>query len=382
MKFIVNGGTLSRSLQSILSVVTTNNALPILENFLFQLNEKTLSITASDIETTVTVRLELSEAEAEGISTVAVPAKMLCDIVKTFSDVPLSFSIDDETFAVDITSGEGKYKIAGLSAQDYPQITNIDNPSETKLTSSLLVNAISKTIFATGVEETRPQMTGVLCQQDENGITFVATDAHKLVYYKRKDFTSDSPTAFILSKKPLSLIKSILLTYKSDIDIIMQYNVKNVSFSFENYTVICRLIEGKYPNYEAVIPKENPNKLVIERIPFLSSIKRVALFANPSTNQIKLKLGGNELFISAEDEAYSNAAKEKLACSYTGDDLEIGFNAKFLIEMLSNIDTEYILLEMSQPNRAGIIYPYEQGEKGESKEDILMLVMPVMLANV
>src|SRR5574344_798601 len=376
MKFIVNGGTLSRSLQSIFSVITTNNALPILENFLFQLNEKTLSITASDIETTVTVKLELSEAEAEGMSAFAVPAKMLCDIVKTFSDVPLSFSIDEETFAIDITSGEGKYKLAGFSAEDYPQIATVEDPSQITLPSSLMVNAISKTIFATGIEENRPQMTGVFCVQNEEGITFVATDAHKLVRYQRKDFTTDTPASFILSKKPLSLIKNILVSYKEDVDILMQYNIKNVSFQFENYTITCRLIEGKYPNYDAAIPKDNPNKLIIERAPFLASVKRVALFANPSTMQVRLKLGGNEIIISAEDMDFSNAAKEKLSCSYTGEDLEIGFNAKFLMEMLSNIDTEYILLEMSQPNRAGIIYPYDEEEK-ESKESILMLVMPV-----
>lgn len=380
MKFIVHGGTLSRSLQSIYSVITTNNAVPILENFLFQLEEKTLSITASDIETTVTVKLELSDADSEGLTQIAVPAKILSDIVKTFSNVPLSFVIDDETYAIEITSGEGKYKLTGVSADEYPRVSIVEDASQITIPSSLLVNAISKTIFAAGVEETRPQMTGIFCEQTENNITFVGTDAHKLVRYRRTDFTNDIPTSFILPKKPLNLIKNILVSYKEDADILMEYNIKNVSFKFENYSVVCRLIEGKYPNYDAAIPKENPNKLIIERASFLSSVKRVSLFANQSTQQVRLKLGGNEMIISAEDIDFSNAAKEKLSCNYAGDDLEIGFNAKYLLEMLNNIETEYILLEMSQPNRAGIIYPYEEGVE-ETPESILMLVMPVMLAN-
>lgn len=380
MKFIVHGGTLSRSLQSIYSVITTNNAVPILENFLFQLEEKTLSITASDIETTVTVKLELTDADASGLNQIAVPAKILSDIVKTFSNVPLSIVVDEENYSIEITSGEGKYKLTGLSAEEYPRIATIEDASKITIPSSLLVNAISKTIFATGVEETRPQMTGVFCEQTENNITFVGTDAHKLVRYRRTDFTNDTPTNFILPKKPLNLMKNILVSYKEDADVLMEYNVKNVAFNFENYSIVCRLIEGKYPNYEAAIPKENPNKLIIDRVAFLSSVKRVSLFANQSTQQVRLKISGNELIISAEDIDFSNAAKEKLSCNYDGEDMEIGFNAKYLMEMLNNVDTEYVLIEMSQPNRAGIMYPYE--EKAEpSAESILMLVMPVMLAN-
>lgn len=381
MKFIVHGGTLSRSLQSIYSVVTTtNSAIPILENFLFQLDGKTLSITASDIETTVTVNLELADAESDGLKEIAIPAKLLSEVVKSFPSVPLSFVVDEETYAIELTSGEGKYKLTGASAEEYPSFSTVEDASQITIPSSLLVNAISKTIFAAGIEETRPQMTGIYCEQTENNITFVGTDAHKLVRYRRSDFSNDTPTNFILPKKPLNLIKNILVTYKEDADILVEYNINNVAFRFENYSVVCRLIEGKYPNYEAAIPKENPNKLIIDRASFLNSVKRVALFANQSTNQIRLKLGGNEIVISAEDIDYSNAAKEKLACNYTGDDLEIGFNSKYLLEMLNNIDTEYVLFEMSQPNRAGILYPYEEGAE-ETTESILMLVMPVMLAN-
>ncbi len=380
MKFIVHGGTLSRSLQSINSVITTSNAVPILENFLFQLKGKTLSITASDIETTVTVTLDLTDAEADGLNQIAIPSKILSEIVKTFSNVPLSFLIDENTYAIEITSGEGKYKLTGVPAEDYPRVATIDDASQITIPSSLLVNAISKTIFAAGTDDTRPQMAGILCEQKEDSVTFVATDAHKLVRYRRTDFSNDVPNSFILPKKPLNLMKNILVTYKEDADVLMEYNVKNVSFKFENYNVVCRLIEGRYPNYEGAIPKENPNKLIIERAAFLSSVRRVALFANQSTMQVRLTLEGNEMIISAEDIDFSNAAKERLSCNYTGDNLEIGFNAKYLLEMINNIETEYLLLEMSQPNRAGIIYPYEEGAE-PTAESILMLVMPVMLAN-
>lgn len=380
MKFIVHGGTLSRSLQSIYSVITSNKAVPILDNFLFQLDGKTLSITASDIETTATVKLELNDADASGLTQIAVPAKILSDIVKTFSDVPLSFIVNKDTFVVEITSGEGKYKLAGISADEYPRMASVDDASQITIPSSLLVNAIAKTIFATSNDEARPQMTGVLCEQTDNHITFVGTDSHKLVRYRRTDFSNDTPISFILPKKPLNLLRNILVTYNEDIDILMDYNVKNVEFSFENYSIVCRLIEGKYPNYEAAIPKENPNKLIIDRIGFLSSVKRVSLFANQSTQQVRLKLSGNELIISAEDFDFSNAAKEKLSCNFTGEELEIGFNSRYLLEMLNNIDTENVLIEMSQPNRAGILYPYEEKAE-ETTESILMLVMPVMLAN-
>ena len=204
MKFLVDGGTLSRSLQSIYSVVTSNNAVPILENFLFQLNQKTLSITASDLETTVTVKLELSDAEAEGLQQIAVPAKIFSDIIKSFSNVPLSFVVDEETYAIEITSGEGKYKLTGLSADEFPRVSSIEDASQITIPSSLLVNAISKTIFAAGIEETRPQMTGIYCEQSENNITFVGTDAHKLVRYRRSDFSNDVPTSFILPKNLLT----------------------------------------------------------------------------------------------------------------------------------------------------------------------------------
>ncbi len=380
MKFIVHGGTLSRSLQSIISVITTNNAFPILENFLFKLNGNILSITASDLETTAIVKLDLNDAEDDGLNKIAVNAKKLLDIVKTLENAPLTFNIEEEDYAIEITSGEGRYKITGTSSDEFPNPKAIENPQSSILPSTLLVNAISKTVLAAGVDELRPQMTGVFCEQTLDSITFVATDAHKLVRYRKTNFNNENESNFILPKKPLNLIKNILTSYKDEVDVLMEYNITNVSFTFENYHIVCRLIEGKYPNYDAAIPKENPNKLIIERNVLLSSVRRIAIFASQSTNQIILKFNGNDLIISAEDVDFSNAAKEKLSCNYTGEDLTIGFNAKYLIEMINNVETEYLSLEMSQPNRAGIIYPFEENPEPNT-ESILMLVMPVMLVN-
>ncbi len=380
MKFIIHGGTLSRSLQSIISVIATNNAYPILGNFLFELSDKTLSITASDLETTARVTLDLNDAEQGSINRITINAKMLLEIVNTLSNSPLTFTIDEEDLMVEITSGEGKYRISGASAEQYPNPVSIEEPQITTITSTLLADAISKTIFATGVDELRAQMTGVLCEQVNDSITFVATDAHKLVRYRKVEFPVEQETSFIIPRKPLNLIRNILSSYKGEIDVLMKYNIDNVEFVFENYSITCRLIDGKYPNYDAAIPKENPNKLIIEKASFLNSVRRVAIFASQSTNQIRLAFLDNEVEMSAEDPDLANAAKERIPCNYDGEFLEIGFNAKYLIEMINNVETEYLLLEMSQPNRAGIIYPYEEDPE-PSTESILMLVMPVMLVD-
>jgi DNA polymerase-3 subunit beta len=243
-----------------------------------------------------------------------------------------------------------------------------------ELSSSVLANAINKTIFATGNDELRLVLSGVFCELSPDDVTFVATDAHKLVRYKRMDTKSDNSVSFILPKKPLNLLKNILAS--QNIPVKVEYNRTNAFFSFQKINLICRLIDGKYPNYDAVIPTDNPNKLTIDRQLLLNSIKRVSIFANQSTHQIRFKLSGQELVLSAEDLDFSNDAKERLTCSYEGDDLEIGFNSKFLLEMLNNTDTDEVRLEMSAPNRAGILLPVNNENKDE---DILMLVMPVML---
>lgn len=372
MKFIVSSSYLLKQLQVLGNVINSNNTLPILDNFLFELNKSVLSVSASDLETTMSATLEI-DSDSKG--SVAVPAKLLLEILKTFPEQPLTFTVQDNN-TIEISSNSGKYAVAYAAADEFPKSVSLDNPSTTMVPAEVLATAVSKTIFAAGNDDLRPVMSGVFFQFSTDGLTFVATDAHKLVKYSRTDVKASETADFIMPKKPLNILKSILGA--SDAEIKIEYNAANATFSFDNYVLICRLIDGKYPNYEAVIPKENPNKLLIDRTQFLNSVRRVAIFSNKSTHQIRLKIAGAELNISAEDIDYSNKAEERLTCDYQGDDLQIGFNSKFLLEMLQNLQSDMIMLEMSLPNRAGILTPVDGLEEGEA---VTMLVMPVMINN-
>ncbi|HEY4799063.1 MAG TPA: DNA polymerase III subunit beta [Bacteroidia bacterium] len=372
MKFIVSSSALLKQLSALSGVLSTSNALPILDNFLFQINKGELKISASDLETTMTAALPVESKDA---GTIAVPARLLLDTLKTFPEQPLTFTIDKKKFSIEISSDYGKYKLTGNDGEDFPKSPEIESPSSFEMDTETLNKAISKTLFAVGNDELRPVMCGVFVQLESNGITFVSTDAHKLVRYKRNDAKSKKASSYIIPKKPLVLLKNSL-TGSGKVKV--EYNNTNVSFEFGNTHLVSRLIDGKYPNYDAVIPKENPNKLVVEREAFLNSIRRVSIFANKTTHQVRLKLKGSELNVSAEDLDFSNEASERLTCNYKGEDMEIGFNSKFLAEMLTNMDSEEVLFEMSSPNRAGVMRP--SGANGKD-EDILMLVMPVMLNN-
>lgn len=379
MKFIINSLLFSKQIQSLSGVLTNNNTVPIINCFLFHLDEGMLTIRATDLETTLVSKIEVETGNIEGLTDIAVPSKLLLDIVKSLDDVPLTFSVDDATYAISIASGEGKYRLAGKNPETFPTMPEPRDTSNITLTSSLLVNAIGKTAFAASTDELRQQMSGILCEINAENITFVATDAHKLVRYRRNDVKSDTPVSFILPRKPVTMMRNILASHKEEMDVTLEYNNTNAFFTFDNFYIICRLVEGRYPNYDAAIPKENPNKLTVDRNSFLNTLRRVSLFANQASHQIRLSIRELELIVSAEDLEFSNDASEKLPCQYEGDPMEIGFNAKFLIEMVSNIDTEQIVIEMSHPSRAGIIFPVS--EEQNSPEDILMLVMPVMLAN-
>jgi DNA polymerase III subunit beta len=372
MKFIISSTLLLKNLQAILGVINTNNTLPILDDFLFELKDDSITITSSDLETTMRVVITPDMAEEAG--SIAIPAKILVDTLKTFPDIPVAFSINPDTLMIEISAGEGKYKLSGHKSEEYPRTPTLEETTAITIDSRLMSQAINKTLFATGNDELRLVLSGVFCELSPDDVTFVATDAHKLVKYKRTDLKSADSASFILPKKPLNLLKNILSS--QEVQVTIEYNKTNAFFSFTNIHLICRLIDGKYPNYDAVIPKENPNKLTIDRHALLTSIRRVSIFANQSTHQIRFKVSGQELILSAEDIDFSNEAKERLNCSYNGEDMEIGFNSKFLLEMLSNIETEEISLEMSAPNRAGILTPLNNANKDE---DILMLVMPVML---
>jgi len=371
MKFIITSTDLLKRLQTVSGVLASNNTLPILDNFLFELDKNQLTISASDLETTMITSVEV-KAEEQG--SIAVPAKLLLDYLKTLPEQPLTFTIDESTLGVEISSSYGKSKLAGFTADEFPKNPEMEDTSGVTVSSEVLSEAIQKTIFATGNDDLRPVMSGIYCEFSSDELRFVATDAHKLVRYTRRDAKADKTASFIVPKKPLNLLKGILASTTADVS--MEFDGNNLKLSFEDNIVIARLIDGKYPNYEAVIPKDNPNRMLVSRTALLGSCRRVSIFSNKTTHQVRLRISGSELSVSAEDLDFSNEANERLACSYEGEDMEIGFNSRFLIEMLNNLDTEDVELQLSAPNRAGILVPVNTENE---QEDILMLVMPVML---
>ena len=372
MRFIVSTSTLLKQLQAVNGASSSSTVLPILENFLFEIKDGSLTISATDLQTSMTTSLPV-ESKEDG--KVAVPAKILLETLKTLPDQPVAFSVDAQTFSIEISAGDGKYKLSGENGEDFPKIPTVENASSVTMPASVLAEAINKTIFAVSNDDLRPAMTGVFCQLSPQNITFVATDAHKLVRYRRNDTKSDAAASFILPKKALTLLKASLGTDDSAVS--LEYNSTSAFFRFGNINLICRLIDERYPDYEAVIPQNNPNKLTLDRSLFLNSLRRVVIFANKTTHQVRLKINGSELNISSEDVDFSNEAHERLGCQYEGEDMEIGFNAKFLIEMLGNLEGDEVTLEMSTPNRAGLLIP----QTNNDNENVLMLVMPVMLNN-
>ncbi len=372
MKFIVSSSTLLKQLTSINGVITTNPVVPILENFLFEINDGRLTVTASDLQTSMISELDV---EAKDSGNIAVPARILLETLKNLPEQPVTFSIDEETYSIEISSDNGRYKLAGENATDFPRIAVVAEGDAINLSSDVLAEAINNTIFATSNDELRPAMTGVYLSLTDTNTTFVATDGHRLVRYRRVDIASDTESSIIIPRKALNLLKATLPTMATNVNI--EFNATNAFFKFGNIQMVCRLIDERFPDYENVIPADNTNHMVISKNEFLGSLRRIAIYANKTTHQVRLKITGSELLISAEDIDFSNEANERLSCEHDGEDIEIGFNAKFLIEMLNNISAKNISLQLSTPNRAGLIVPVEKVEN----EDVLMLVMPVMLNN-
>ena len=371
MKFIVSSHELLKSTQIVSVVVSPTNTLPVLNNLFFELSQNKLSITASDLETTIQTSLVV---ESEDVLDYTVPAKMFLEILKTFPNQPLTFLFNEENHTMQIVSDQGNYELGFESAEEYPRYPSIENSEHLEMSSASISEAINKTIFATGNDELRPVMTGVFFEISNGVINCVATDAHRLSKYSRTDIDSTLETQFIMPKKPLNLIKTLLARESEPIRI--NYNETNVEFNLQETKLSSRLIEGKYPNYNAVIPKENPNVLTINRGLLLTSLRRVSIFGNKSTHQVRFGIKGNSLTLSAENPDLSNKAEEKLVCDFNGTDMEIGFNSKFLLEMLQSLDSEDIYIEMSDPSRAGIIQPVDGLEDGEK---VFMLVMPILL---
>lgn len=370
MKFVVSSSVLLKHLSTINGVIASNPIVPILENFLFEIKNKTLTVTASDMQNVMMTEVEVDSKDNGAI---AVPARLLLDTLRSLPDQPVTINIDEDTFGVEMVTANGHFKLAGENPMDFPKVPEVSRNFSIELDSDVLMLAISNTLFATSTDDLRPAMTGVYVQVSPEHTTFVATDGHRLIRYRREDVTAENATTMILPRKALNLLKSSLPA--AAVPVKAEFSSSNAFFSIANIKMICRLIDERFPDYENVIPKNNPNTLLVERSSFLNTLKRIAIYSNKTTHQIRLKISADELEISAEDLDYSNEAKEQITCEFTGEPLEIGFNAKFLIEMLSNLDAQMISMELSQPNRAGLIIPAEKVEN----EDILMLVMPVML---
>ncbi len=370
MKFLVNSAYLLKQLSNINGVITTNPVVPILENFLFELDKGSLTVTASDLQTSMITDLQVESKEKGSI---AVPARILLDTLKNLPEQPVTFSIDESTYSIEIISDNGRYKLSGENATDFPKVPSVSNDFSADISSEVLARAINNTIFATSNDELRPAMTGVYVNLGENNSTFVATDGHRLVRYRRADVKSSNGSSIIIPRKALNLLKATLPSENMDVSV--SFNLSNAYFKFGNLRMICRLIDERFPDYDNVIPTQNNISMSIERSDLLGALKRISIYANKTTHQVRLKITGSELQISAEDLDFSNEANERLSCEHEGEDIEIGFNAKFLIEMLTNMDSPKIKLTMSAPNKAGVILPAEN----DSSEDILMLVMPVML---
>ncbi len=371
MKFIVSSGALLKQLQQINGVINSNTVLPILEDFMFEVSKNQLSIVATDLETVMRVTMEIESKES---GKVCIPAKILMDSLKNIAEQPLTFNID-KNFAVELTSDNGKYKVMGENPDNFPKEPVADDASSFTMSSVALVTAINKTLFAVSNDDLRPAMTGVYFELLKDGVQFVATDAHRLVRYKRLDAVPPAEGNFIVPKKPLNLLKSALPVNEDEITI--SYNSNHLFVDHGSTKMICRLIDARFPDYKVVIPTDNPYKMVVNKADFQSALRRVSVFSNKSTNQVALTITGSELQMAAQDVDFSFEGNERMNCQYDGEDLQIAFNAKFMVEMLNAADTEEVRMELSTPTKAGLIKPTETDEN----EELLMLVMPLMLNN-
>ena len=373
MKFVISSTELLKHLNAISRVISSKNTLPILDNFLFRLEGKALSVTASDLETTLITMMELDNSEDDGL--VALPAKILLDTLREFPDQPLSFQLDKETMGMSILSANGKFAIPGQNGEEFPNQPTLNPEHYTiNVPHDVMLNGINKTLFATADDELRPVMNGINIEISPIGMTFVASDAHKLVRYKRSDAKSEHEASFILPKKPASLLKNLLP--KEDFDVVLEFDEKNAIFQLTGFKMVCRLVEGRYPAYNSVIPINNPNKLLIDRVEFYNTLRRVSVFANQASNLVRLKLTTSELVVSAQDIDFAISAIERIKCDFDGQEMEIGFKSTFLIEILANLTSSDVKMMLSDPSRAGLLLPAEQEFE---QEDVLMLLMPMMI---
>ncbi|MFR9620175.1 MAG: DNA polymerase III subunit beta [Rikenellaceae bacterium] len=372
MKFTVSSQTLQQLLMTTGKVISNKNTFPILDYFLMELSDGVLKVTTSDLETTMISSIKIENVEMDGV--VAAPAKLMLDTLKEFAVMPLTIEVNCETWEITISWKSGSLSIPGADPVSYPVIQSIaEERCEIEVATESLTNGINKTIFATADDELRPVMNGIYFHIEPSTLSFVATDAHKLVKCQMSH-SSDLNSSFILPKKPANLLKGVLA--KSDSDIKIVFDSKNAMFTFKNYTLVCRLIEGNYPNYNAVIPTNNPNKMLVDRVELLNAIRRVAVCSNPTTNLIRLDVANNEISLQTQDLDFSVSANETLSCSYDAQPITIGFKSTFLVEILSNIESEMVAVELADSTRAGVFKPVvDDASAGE----VLMLLMPMMI---
>ncbi len=372
MKFIVSSTALSSHLQAVSRVINSKNSLPILDCFLFDLTDGVLSVTGSDSETTMVTSIRVEESDMNG--RFAVVAKTMLDALKELPEQPLHFGINTESLEITVQYHNGKYSLVGQNADEFPQFAKLgESAVRIEMEATQLYNGINRTLFATADDELRPVMNGVYFDITTEDITFVASDGHKLVRNRNKQVKGSERAAFILPKKPATLLKNLLP--KEQGSVVVEFDERNAVYTLENYKMICRLIEGRYPNYNSVIPQNNPHKVTIDRMQLIGGLRRVSIFSSQASSLVKLRLQENEAIISAQDIDFSTSAEESMGCNYAGNPMSIGFKSTFFIDILNNIQSQEVFIELADPSRAGVILPVEQ----EENEDLLMLLMPMML---
>jgi DNA polymerase III subunit beta len=371
MRFIVTSTGLLKNLQQISGVISSNVVLSILEDFLFELNGNTLTLTATDLETMMRVQLEVTEAQGDG--RICIPSKILLEYLKNLPEQPITFNISEEDLSIEMSSSVGKYKIGGEKADDFPKEPPPGETNSFNMSSIALIESINKTLFAVSNDTLRPAMTGVFFELDKDSITLVSTDAHRLVQFRNNEVNCPTKEGFIVPKKPLQQLRATLPADETQLS--LSYNDNHLFVTSSHLSMSCRLIDARFPDYRAVIPADNPYKLSVNRADFVSALRRVSIFANKTTNQVVLDINGNSLQLSAQDIDFSYEGKETLSCQYSGEDMKIAFNAKLMVEMVNNMDGAELQVELSTPTRAGIFRPMEKAEN----EDVLMLLMPLMV---
>lgn len=371
MRFIVSSSALLKNLQQIGGVISANTVLSVLEDFLFELKGNTLTLTATDLETMMRVQIDVNDAQGDG--RICIPSKILLEYLKNLPEQPITFTISEQDLSIEMSSDVGKYKIGGEKADDFPKEPAPGDATSFTLPSIALIEGINKTLFAVSTDTLRPQMTGVFFELATDNITFVSTDAHRLVRFRRDDIQCPATEGFIVPRKPLHQLRTTLPADETQLQV--SYNSSHLFVSTSRLSMSCRLIDARFPDYKAVVPTDNPYRLTVNRADFISALRRVGIFANKTTNQVVLDINGNALQISAQDIDFSYEGKETLSCQYTGEDLKIAFNAKLMVELVSNLDGAELNVELSTPTRAGIFRPVEKGDH----EDVLMLLMPLMV---